>query len=533
MTKLSKKRILILTSILLVVVVIIFTLPLYLNGLLEKKLVQEFNNQTNQDYHLSFSDIRLEILSRSITVDSVSVSTDDTLQLKQAITATSISLDGIKWFSLLTNPFPKFGLITVNEPIVYIHESDFFSKLFKETATSDSTVSDTSKTINNLSIFDFIISNGRATILNDQGDEVISVENLSLEASEIDVQKLMNGADLLFLDELTIGGSGLTWVVQKDFYEISIEHLLIDKKEKSIILSNFAYHPLLPKYDFSIAKGYQLDRYNLKIPEIEVTGLDLESLSVRHVNIGQITVVDPWFEVFRNKQIAKRNVIKIKPLLNEVAHSIDFSVGIDRIDISGGTILYDEHTPPHATPGGISFNDLNATLTDIRTAQHPDFKSDTLSLHAETQFMDVASLVVDVDYPVFRTDDLHSLSIKLGSIDPSAVSDILEKSGFLRVEEGLVQGLTADLSLSSEQSTGRLILLYSDLKVSILNKDQPQRENIFQRFGDLLVNTFVVKSNNEISDPRVAEIEFKREKDKSIFAYWWKSVLDGIQKTIK
>ena len=533
MTKNSKRGAIVLTSILLIVVAIILALPLFLNGLLEKKLVQEFNNQTQQDYNLSFSDIRIEILSRSITVDSISVSTDDTLKLKQEITATSISISGIKWFSLLSNPFPKFGQITIDEPIVHIHKSDFFSKLLSDSTKADSSDPDSSKTINDLSIFDLIITNGHATILNDEGESIISVENLSLEASEIDVNKLMDGADLLFLDELTLGGSGFTWYVQKDFYNISIENFIIDTKEKSLTLTNFEYHPLLPKYDFSIAKGYQLDRYDLKIPEISVTGLNLESLSERHLNIDQIRVSDPWFEVFRNKQIPNREIKRIKPLLNEVANSIDFSIGINHIDISGGTIIYDEHNPPFETSGGISFNDIQASLTDIRSAQHPDFESDTLKMHVETLFMDVAPLVVDLDYLVFRMDNLQNLSVKLDKIDPFVVREVLEKSGYLRVEEGMVDGLDATIQLRSEQSTGQLTLLYSGLKVSILNKDQPDRENFFQRVGDFFVNTFVVKSDNSAEDPYIAEINFEREKDKSVFAYWWKSVLDGILDTIK
>lgn len=507
---------------------IAFIAPFWMNDYLKSALIEEFNVQTEQEYTLDFSTFEIGIFRRSISIDSISVLPDSAAPHIREIKASSISLIGIKWRTLFNKSFPDFNTIMITEP-----EVELFTRNFSASDFSNSNNNQNAEIANNLAKFDLIIQNGSGKLLEPDQREVLVINDISLEAKDVDVNALLDGSELFFLEDLTITGSGLKWSLEDKLYQFTINNFSFDKNNERISLENLAMTPVVPKYEFSKIRAYQLDRIDLRIPRVELSGFKLDSLASEHLDVDSLKIYDAWMEVFRNKQIDRAPGISTKPLLNEVAHSFDFSFGLDEVLISDATIIYEEHKPPSDTSGSISFNEIDATLTKFRTAEHPRFFKDTLKLHVETLFMDVTPLTVDVNYPIFDEQDTHTVKVRLESFDPKAAGNMLENVGFVRIEDGLIKSLDAEFELNSEKASGKLEVLYQNLKVSFLKKNNPDRENFFQRTGDLLANTFVIKSNNDNATPRVGEIDFEREDGKSIFAYWWKSLLSGIKDTIK
>lgn len=522
-----------LISLLVVVVLAItvaFLIPRIFDDSIREALITEFESQTEQNYSLDFSDIRIGLLSRTISVDSISVRPDSTTPHVQHISSTSVSLNGIQWLSLLSQPLPDFASITITEPRVELLEREL-SSLFENDSEIDS--SSTDSTIQDLDSFHLYIVDGSGVISQEDGRELLSIADVDLEVQSIDINKLLNGSELLFMDNVIANVTDLKWSLHDKFYEFTVAGFRFDKTNETISFTDIDFTPILPKYEFSQARGYQLDRIHLEIPDVQLTGVKLDSLRAKHAEVHKIQVRNAWMEVFRNKQIERRSAETVKPLLNEIAKSIDFSIGLDSVLISDATIIYEEHKPPSEESGYISFDNLDAVLTNFKTALHPKFEEAILELHVETLFMDAAPLTVDVNYPLYNVNDRHTVKAKLESLDPKIAGDILEKVGFVRIEEGFIESLDAEFVLTSESSSGEALILYRDLKVSMLNQNNPEREGIGQRFKDFIANTFAIKSENTADDPRIGEIDFEREKGKSIFAYWWKSLLSGLKDTIQ
>ncbi|MFD2532684.1 AsmA family protein [Gracilimonas halophila] len=524
MKKVIKVLSIILAATLIIAVAAAFIIPIYLNEPLKEAFIEEFNQQTEQNYQLDFADIHVSLFRRAISVDSISVLPDSTSPHVQQISASSISVNGIRIWSLFSGSFPDFKAITVNEPHVEILERDLSSTLFSGNESDEA--------LEDLDTFNLYINNGSGTIRTSDGNELFSISDISLEAEDVDINKLLDGSELLFMDHLLIQGAGIKWNVEKEFYDLTIANFNFDKQAESFSIANMALTPLLTKYEFSEAKGFQLDRINLEILALSLSGMNLNSLADEHINVEELSIDKPWMEVFRNKQIDRKEGLNVKPLLNELANSVDFSIGVNETIISEATIIYEEHKGPSDSSAAISFNDLDATISNIRSASHPSFLEDTLTLHVETLFMDTALLTVDVSYPVFNDADFHTVKANLDSFDPKVAGNMLERSGFVRVEEGLVESLEAEFELNSQSSSGEALILYRDLRISFLDEDSGE-QGFGEKFKDLIANTFSIKSDNIEPDPSIGDIDFEREVEKSLFAYWWKSLLSGIQDTIK
>lgn len=526
MKKFLKVGSIILLSVLILAGVLAYITPYLLGGPLKEALIEKFNEQTGQEYKLQFSDLHIRLYKRSVSVDSISISPVGEPGRLRSVSASSFSINGIQWFSLLQQPFPSFRSVVINEPHVELRTGKISTSYFE---SSDST----STAVKNLEKFNLIIKNGSGRMTQPDKTEIVTIENISIEAQQVDVNALLSGSEFVFLHNLKMDGSGFKWMIHKKLYSFSIADFSFNKRKEWLTLSNVRLTPLVPKYEFLKFRGHQIDRLTMDIPKLEINGFDLDSLAIQKLEVDSIRLYNPTLEVFRDKHKERPYSIQFKPLLYEVATSTDFSFGLNNVAISDGEITYEEHKPPSEQPASITFNKLNASINTFRTQAHPQFKSDTLTMHVETLFMNSSPLTVDVKYPVFNRYNAHSVHVELGSLDPKKVQPMLVRSGFVRVEDGLVDGLTADMKLNSDSATGQVVIRYRDLKVAFLNKEEPGKEGLAQKVGSFFANTFVLKSDNTGEDPRVGEVDFKREKRKSIFAYWWKALLSGLKDSIR
>ncbi len=499
----------------------------YLNDTLKPVMIEEFERQTDQEYTLDFSGITINLLGRSVTVDSVAIQPNSDQQPIQKISAASISVQEIKWFSFFNNPFPHFGAIVVDRPYVEAIRPKITGQSFSKTkAPANSAASD-------IPTFNFIIKNGGGKLIKPNKQEVASIADISLKAEDVDIQEILNGSELVFLDKLDVQAKGIQWLLEDKLYELKADAFNFEKATQKAVFKNFKLNPLAPKYRFSEIRGHQLDRMELSIPQITATGIELDSLSHNRLDINRLTVSGAKLHVFRDKYKDRPEGVNEKPLFYDLAAATDFSFELKEADISNSTVIYEEHQPPAKETGSISFNRIDATVKNFRSKAHPKFQEDSLLLNVEALFMDAAPLKLDIGYALFDSLNTHTVDLTVGSFNPKIASDIIENVGFIRIEDGMVDDLHARYTLDNTSAKGAVLVRYRDLKISILDKENPDKSSLRQKFGDFIANTFVINSNNTGDKAQPGPIDYERDIEKSIFAYWWKAIFDGIKNTVK
>lgn len=525
------KKLKIILSVVLIAIAIVFAagiiLPDLLEGNLRKALIGEFYEQSNEQYQLELASINISLWSREISADSISVeATDDSLEIKH-ITASSILIDGIQWRTLISQRFPKFRSVTLVEP-----DAELYARRISS-AKPDPESSSSNKQDLTLSTFDVFIKSGRGKIAERDGNEVFSIESFDLSAKEVNLSTILQGAYVPYLQDLSFSGSKLFWNLEEEFYHFTINDFAFNKATKAARVEGLAFTPIVPKYDFAKFKGKQLDRFDLTVKSVQMENIDLDSLFIPAINLSNIIIESANLEVFHDKHMPPGPNIRFKPLLNDVSKQLGFSFGIEKLEVKNSKIMYGEHLPGSENPGFISFNDLNATITDFYTAEHSEYRSDSLRLHATTRFMDTSLLTVDIAYAVYDKDETHTLKASLEEMDGTVLNGMLVNTAFTRVDRGYIHDLLIDLTLTDSQAKGNMWLEYEGLKITALDQNDASNTNFKTRLKTLIANTFVMRSDNMGEDMKVAEVDFPRPKDKAIFGYWWKSIQSGLEETIK
>jgi hypothetical protein len=78
---------------------------------------------------------------------------------------------------------------------------------------------------------------------------------------------------------------------------------------------------------------------------------------------------------------------------------------------------------------------------------------------------------------------------------------------------------------------GKLTFLYSDLKVTLLKKDEAQNKYKTKLFSTFAAGLFVKNSNPDKGETRVSRVDFPRDRHRSIFHLMWKSMFTALKET--
>ena len=81
---------------------------------------------------------------------------------------------------------------------------------------------------------------------------------------------------------------------------------------------------------------------------------------------------------------------------------------------------------------------------------------------------------------------------------------------------------------NEQKATGALVLDYSNLRVSILKKKNPNQVNVL---ASIVANAILKNTMDRTiqEKKRTGIIQFDRDPTEGIFGFWWKSLRDGIK----
>lgn len=531
LSRMKRKHVYILSTAALILMIVLsagFLLPVFLESPLKSALVEEFNKQSGMEYTLSVSDINIEIWTGTIGADSLRIMPENDSAELRSLEMDQIRITGIKWLSLLTRSFPDFDDVTIQRPRSVLRTRPISPE---KPGRSDSSAASLMK--GEARIFDVHIIEGSGKIIRSDQSELFTLGSFSLTAENVNLQNILRGSYIPYLDELTFSGRDLVWNLDRNLYRFSIGEFSFSKKEEKATVQQLAFTPMAPKYRFAELRGRQLDRYDLSVASIRFSGLDLGRIAENEIEIDSLLLSGSHLDVFHDKHMEPATGMRYKPLLNEVAHRIPYSLELNTAVIEEANIYYGEHRPAAPEPGYVTFNDISAELNNFRTASHPDFRKDTLKLELSTRFMDSSELKLKVRYPVFDKKETHFIDASLASFNPEKASGMLNNVAFVEVKSGIVNSMDWKMKLTNEQAEGTMRLDYQNLKISMLSKNASGSKTLRTRISSFVANNFILDGSNTGPDLKPGEIRFEREKDKGIFGYWWKATLSGIKSTIK
>jgi hypothetical protein len=140
---------------------------------------------------------------------------------------------------------------------------------------------------------------------------------------------------------------------------------------------------------------------------------------------------------------------------------------------------------------------------------------------------------VELKTKLFNPDNTYSLHGTLTQMEVKNLNPMLEKTAMISATSGIVDNMKFYFTGNSTKASGKMTLLYHALELTVNNKRTNDATAIKERIISLIVNRKIIDSNPLAGkEVRVGIIDFKRDPEKFIFTYWFKSILSGVKTSL-
>jgi len=539
-------------AVFVVLILILGGIAIYFNAkwkpLLSGKIKEVVFNGSNHLYRIDFKDIHLNLLTGSVTVDSIFLSPDTAVfnaQKKLNIAPThlfSIKLEKLELRRIGIYQVYFHKKIDMTD-IILEHPSInmIYNKVSKKPDTSTdkrSLYQRISKTLKSVHIkgikiddadFDYV-SGETGTILN-------SVKHLNLNVRDflLDSNSGQDSTRFYFTKDVSFELAGYHSLSKSKLYTMKVDTITGSATKKYIHIRGFKMIPMYPDLEFSRKLKTQKDRYDLSFGEIDFNGVDFIKLNtdgVLHAN--SIKISDALAKVFMNREMPPGQGDKSGNFPHMALKRLPVQTTIDTLQFKRVHVAYTEYNPIAQQRGTVHIDALTGNILNVTNDSVSLAKNHHAIADLNAFMIKAAQLKIHIDFDLLSKNAAFTFNGNIGKMDMVKLNPLSKALGLIEIESGQVQKIDFKAVANAQGSNGTMHLYYNNLKVKLLKEGEDGQPAKKKGLLSFLANELLIKdSNPSKKDPlRTAQISFERPAGASFFNLLWKTVFIGMRETV-
>jgi len=488
--------------------------------LIGKKIESAFK-ESNKDYRVEIGKVHFSILNSGLELENIILCSTPEVKGIQDLKGeiASIKLEGI---NLVKAIFKKD---------IDIREVTVFSSSIKGGMPFPEKAKPPKISVLNIRIDSLFFDKTNLDIRNTLTAASYSVKDVVLKVYDLQVEKL-DTLSLGIVKRIDFDAAELLTISADSMYAYTATGINYSATSKTLKVDSFSIQPNYADYEFTARHQFGIDRIEAGFSLIHVQDFSFAdylksgNLVCSYVRVGQMDM-----NIFRDNRKESKHVNK--PAFQDMIYSYPGEINIDSIGVLSGNIIYTEHAEKANEPGWVSFNEINARIYHISNDTIYKTKEAYLKLDAEALLMGKGKLAVNLKGRIFDNQNTFSVNGTLSGLEINELNPVLEKNAFVLVKSGRIDAMNFSLTANNTKAAGKMILLYHGLNIAVKNKKTDDTTAIKERLESLIANMEILDSNPiPGKSVRVGIIDYKRDPEKFLLNYCFKSILTGIKTSI-
>ncbi len=374
-----------------------------------------------------------------------------------------------------------------------------------------------------ISVSDFFIYNGDFRIMAAQKNKaVLAVTNVNLSIDGIKV------TDAILKSKIPFGYEAYKLSCDSLYASVSPAYDVISKKiqstNKDLHIAKLRLVPTQTRRQFVKSLKTEKDQFNVSAQDITLQNLEWgykgDDLFVR---TSLATINNCHADVYRNKMPADDLTKKL--LYNKVLRDLDFELQVDTLKIKNSLVVYEEEKSFDKGSGKIIFNKFHLTATNICSGFNRQ-KADDLKIKIQCLFQDSSPLDVDWSLNILDKTDGFSIMGTVRNFNVEKIDPFL-KPYMNASAKGVLDQVHFKFKGNDLRDSGQFAIKYDNLKLKIYQKDDRGKVNkLLTAVGNLLVK------NDSKGQVKSTDVALERIPEKSFYNFLWRSVAEGLKKTL-
>jgi hypothetical protein len=319
---------------------------------------------------------------------------------------------------------------------------------------------------------------------------------------------------------------------RKGMYNFKFDSIQIQSTEKRFTVKNVFIVPLLSEKEFMRVSKWQTDRFNFDFTDVGFNNVNVQELLQGNLIADSLVIGKGLIKIYRDLSYERKNESKVGNYPHQLLLRAPMDVSLKTVRINNAYIEYKEKNPKSDSSGKVAFANVHATLHNVTNRDEDIAGNAICTLNFHSSFLSRAPLVADLS--MYLKDPQGKFAIKgtLSGTDATLFNQLTRPMGLASIDEGRINRLDFNLAGNDNSAYGTVRLLYDNLKVTLLKKDE-NNEYKKKGFASLLANVAIKNANPQPRKAvRIATVSYKRDAQKSFFNLLWKSIFVGVKESV-
>jgi hypothetical protein len=535
-----------------ILVILIGSISIYFSvrwkPVLTEKIKEVVYEGSKHLYRLDFKDIHLNVLTGSVSVDSILLAPDTAVfnSRKKAGTAPThlfqVKLEKLQLrnIGILTVYFKK--KIEMND-IILEHPSInmIYNKVYKKTDTTKdqrSLYERISKTLKSVRINGIKIADADFDYVSGASGELLhSVKHLNVQVKDLllDAHSGEDSTRFYYTKDISFELAGYSALSKNKMYTTKIDTITGSASDKTIHIKKLKMVPMYSDLKFSRMLKYQKDRYDLTFDQINFTGVDFIRLNTEGVlHAHALTLKEALAKVFMNREMIPQNIDKTSNFPHMALKRLPIQTTIDTLKLKDVNVAYTEYNPITQERGTVHIDQLNGKILNVTNDSVSLAKNGHALATLSANMIKAAHLDIRIDFNLLSKNAAFTFNGNVGKMDMVKLNPLATALGLVKIKTGQVQKIDFQFTANGQGSDGTMHMYYTNLTVDLLKEGEDGAPVKKKGLLSFLANTILIKDQNPSKGEavRMAKVHFERPRAASFFNLLWKSVFIGMRETV-
>ncbi|WP_018478030.1 DUF748 domain-containing protein [Pontibacter roseus] len=514
---------------------------------LQDKLVTTVKEQSKGLYSLQLHGLDASLLGGSISADSLhftpnydewearaAAAQKDTGQAELPLMlidlrSRTFKLSGVNFIGILRGKPLDVSRLRLQQPILKI------TQMREDTTQQDKALHETVQGIaREARIGRIQLEDGALRFRQGKESEVdrFTVKGLHLDVKNLQLDSTSFQAEdrAFYASSIALETGMASYLLPDGTYRLRAGALKANTSDGTLNIGKLEVIPLLKPAAMAGKKGMSVSTMKVDVPEINCSGVDYKAYSrYSHLVAELVNVESPTFSAYMDRKNFPQK--GDKPLPHDLVQDLKTLLVVNKIEVKGMHVRYEELAPEAVETGVITFENLYATITNLTNDKNRMSADSPAVVDVKARINGEAPMAVTVRMNLLDQNAFHTLEGSVGPADPATMNPILEPTTFLSVKEGQLHKSDFRLEVYRNRATGHLNARYSNFKVDILTQEEDRRQSLGKKILSKVANKFVIASDNpkQGEELRTGPIEVTRAKNRSVFNYWKDCLVSGFR----
>jgi hypothetical protein len=527
---------------------LIFIAALCINSFLAPKISSKLKEAvlkvTDSLYHIDFNDLDLNVLKGKAVLYNITFKADTAVynQMKKRGAAPNslyelhvkqLVISDAHAFEMYFKKKLDIGKIILHSPEIQI--SKYADKQSDTTKKDKRTVyQKIEKTfklvhVGEISFTDISYSQKDFT----QPKVAISrLKEMDLKATDllIDSATQTDTSRLLFCKDITTELKNYSSRSGDGLYTFKVRSAKLSTQTKKLTVRGVDLKPIEHTLFFQKSKS---DRFTLKIDSIQLSNFDYMTYRKdQSLDVKRIVMDKGDFEVYSNYNGKIPTTDRLVTFPNwALRHAVKSTFNVNTLDLKHFAVSYKQLNKGPMKTGTVMFNNITARFHNLTNNKELLKKNNIATASLTSYFMGKGKL--DLSFTFNLTDATYNYSYKghLAPMDIAVANPATMPLAMVKIISGRVKSLDFNVHSTQKLSTGTVNLLYNNLNIDVLRKDD-EKGYSKKSIISTLANAIIIKHDNPDDGktaPRTAKVIFIRPANFPFFKTIWQTVLNGIK----